>query len=653
MAINQPNNQETDNNKEVVSDISKTLYDLEWEIGYRNEYINKRDRYIYGDALLQEGVKIPDGHDKTLFNLLKRVVDIHTAQIMGRDFQVTSNYDKEDLSAYENQPEEKDLAEMRNKKRKADADARKKVVDGIIRDNGGYAPFKLGARIGSFGGTTVIKMWADKEAKKIRYTMIESVQNFRAVWSDNNFRERDADAYIYQISEMQAYKQYGNKLKPGENFALSKLGDIFSLASATSGKHAPDTVITSDPLEQNQRTMVTVIDYTGLLPGWGSTNGSIHKVDKGKENEINVLIVGGNVVQTIDDTTELPHYYIVRNREHPRHAWGESDVSESLLQINATLLQVMSDAITLGNKTLFPKWLAKGWDVGATPKPKQRQAAYIPASQEQSLELVQNPVSALGEYENLVHQIMDFFVREAGVGRVLFDDPEINTNSNQALITTLKSVIDIVEDKQSRWTPVLIEMFTDALELSASFVPELRDAVSTDEEWHMEIEWPSVLRREDATYQQMLLNWFNAGTLSYDTVMEKLGYDASEERDRLIDNMSDPVLAAVLGHQLPLLAQQEIAPPQPVQPQTKYNVNVKADATLNPVENEAVISEVMGATQFPATGTPPTSSPNPTQANPTLTSDQNVDQTASQPGSGATAVSPQGAINQLNQQQGK
>ena len=99
----------------------------------------------------------------------------------------------------------------------------------------------------------------------------------------------------------------------------------------------------------------------------------------------------------------------------------------------------------------------------------------------------------------------------------------INPVSNQALMTTMKGLIDIVEDKQARWTPVLIEMFTEALKLAVYIAPEMKAAINEDD-WFLKIEWPSVLRREDATYQQMWLNLFNAGVISLETYYEKLGF---------------------------------------------------------------------------------------------------------------------------------
>jgi hypothetical protein len=281
------------------------------------------------------------------------------------------------------------------------------------------------------------------------------------------------------------------------------------------------------------------------------------------------------------------------------------------------------------------------------------------------------------ETKAFVEELKENFVRVAKIGRVLFDDPTINPSSNQALMTTLKGVVDVVEEKQSNWEPILKEMFKDALDLAAQMVPALKPVVEEDG-WDLKIEWPSILRKEDATYQQMWLNRFNSNTTSLETYMEAMGVDDPiEEVDRIRDEMKDPVTAAVLSRQLGALAGQVISPQGPPSPDVK--VSLRGD--LTPFQ-EANIASQQGFNEGPypptagpqgqgglaaqenqdnqgfvegnpfAGGTPIQQSPDG-QPLPQLTPDQNTGQTASMPGSGAPAVSPQGALNQVNQREGK
>lgn len=671
-----------DESMQLVSDIRGAIASLEPDVEQRNLYMNRRDWYIYGDGLW-ENLEIEDGFDRTLYNFLPRVVDIHTSQLMGRAFQIYSYYEKDDVSIYEKGDPQLEAALITNKRKKADADSRKRFVDAIIRDNGGYELFKHGARIGTAYGTTVYKMWWDNQDKKIRISLLESPQNYRAGWSDTNFRERDFDAYVYQISYSDAKRQYGSYLGPDEDFDSS--GSQDSIQNSSFG-------LTSDPLDQNMATprinsqtyrqMVQVIDFTGYLDGWAAKDGKLVEVDKGDETRISLLIVGGHVCHVITDENRMPKYYVINNRSTPRRAWGDSDLPDSALEINATYIERMSDYITLVNKTLFPMIMARGFEMSSVPKKRQRQMSVVPMAQEQSLEAVNLPQQFGFEYSKLLDELKEAFVKVTGVGRVLFDDPTVNNDSNQALMTTLKGVIDIVEDKQTRWEQALIAMFTDALALAAKYVPAIKEAMPDDEYWYLYVRWPSVLRREDAAYQTMYLNRFNAGTISMDSYLEAMGTDdVSEELDRIKDNMQDPVTAAIMGHALPELAHYAVLKEQGI-PAWGYvtpKVTLRGDLTpqqeANMAENYQWNSGPYGPSIGPQgqqgtaandnvinqgfiqgnafEGGMPTGVKPGQPINPQLTPDQNVNAPVSQPGSGAPAVSPQGAVNMNNQNNGK
>jgi hypothetical protein len=628
---------ETDLNKKLATDVNSALKDLEYDVTQRNDYINTREKYLYG-AGLYENIDFEVGQWFAEYNYLKRVVDIHAAQLMGRGFNVYSYYDKEDLSPYEGNEDALHLAVLRNKKAKASADARKKAVDAIIRDNGGLAKFKDGAQQGSGFGTTAFKMWYDKKEKKIKYVLLESPQNYRAFWTDSDFRERDADAYVWQISEDKAYRDYGSKLGPNETFNFSKFGEPFTLI--------PDTSRTP----QTERKMVTIIDFTGYLKGYKASGDKVVPCKRGDETRINILIVGGKVVQTITEERYLPNYYLIPNRVEVRRAWGASDLPQAALDINQEIVQLEADSMTWANKNLFKLIKAKGFTPESIPKKKPRKQQAVAMAPEQDLVEMETNNATLQEFRSLIDAKMDAFVRVTGVGRVLFDDPSVNTGSNQALITTLKPVIDVVEDKQSRWEPVLVEMFTKALKLAAEDIPELKEAVNTDEDWFLCIEWPSVLRREDATYQTMWLNLFNANAISLETYHEKLGLDYSEEMDRLRDELTDKIPAAVISRQLGLLASQLISPPAPVEPQKKININVNAKTESGDPVTNAVIEEALGGPggeQAVDQMIQPEGS-----ANPQITPDQNTTQPVSQPGTGQPQVSGEGAVAQQQQNAG-
>lgn len=648
---------------DLYNDIVHALLDLDIEVSKRNSYMNKRYRAVYQDGIYHD-IDIAANEWFAEYNLLRRVVDIQTSQLFGRGFNVVSDYSKEDLSAYEQNPAEKEAMKLKNKRLKAQAELRQKLVKAIITDNGGMQIFEDGGRIGSAMGMTVYKVAPDVKNKKAEITLLETPQNYRAGWSDNNFRERDFDAFVYQISLSKANRLYKDRLPEGANFRESRVGS--PLEDSTAADINTNNGIRS--LEQptnTDRRMVTVVEFVGYLSEWGGDGESIYEVEDGEETRFSALCVGGYIVDVETDEKLLPRYFPINNQQVPRQPWGDADIVDSLIDINKEIVRLMADMGVWADKNLWKILMGKGLsnEQMLRLKGKRRTTKMLGMAQDQTIEEVQTSSQPLTEFARLVDQKIDLFVRIAGIGRVLLDDPTINANSNQALMTTLKGVVDIVESKQKRWTPALREMFRFALELSAQFAPAIKPALTDDPNWDLDIEWPPVLRREDATYQTMLLNMFNANAMSLETYLQKaMGDGAADEIDRLRDESTDPLLLAILSKQLPLLAQQLIAPPPPPgsgEPDIKYNVSVKADATADPVANADLIRVV--DPQLPDEGVASTAvqgmTPSPqalgSQASPTLTADQNTGQAASQPGSGAPAVSASGAAAQANQNAGR
>ena len=121
--------------KEFIASVRSLLSEVRTEVSERNDKITDRDGYIYGD-LLEQNLDIPIGHDHTPVNWLRRTVEIHKIQFMGRPFQVISTYDTKDSSTAADDADKQRL-DIENKKQKEFAELRKGVVDDIIRDNGG------------------------------------------------------------------------------------------------------------------------------------------------------------------------------------------------------------------------------------------------------------------------------------------------------------------------------------------------------------------------------------------------------------------------------------------------------------------------------------------------------------------------------------
>jgi hypothetical protein len=652
------------------------LGSVETEVSKRNTRIADRDGYIYGDKLT-ENIDIPLGHDFTPVNWLKRTVEIHKTQFMGRPFQIISGYDTKDVSTAQDDNEKQQI-QMLNKKQKALAELRKKTIDDIIRDNGGHALFADGAESASAVGDFIIKMYFDEDAKKLVLAPIESVENCWALWSQDDFRQYDAFAFVNQISKQRAMDLYGVSADIATSPAGKPLDTITTgqLTAVTTG--AVTTATTKGDGTGLTRPMVTVLELTGKVPGYASDNSRLKKVKPGNETELNVVFVGDKLVRLIDDPKKLPRYYIYPNRKARRRAWGLSDITESAININATYIETLSDWRTVQMKVNFPKF--RGFNFGpdtTMPKMANRKVQFLPLGEGQDVQVLQQGDANGLEFEKMLDELKEQFVRETGISRVLFDDPSITLNSNQALLTSMKPTSDIAENKKQLWAPILARMFTDALELVSRHLPELKD-LSADS-YFLKVQWPSVMQKEDPIYQQMLLNRWNAKTISLQSYLEAQG-ESNEEVDRLRDEMTDPLVAAIHAGQLASTYAINFMPPPSTQP-PKVNVSLKGELSPDQEANLAYMHGFNGGDGQPY---PTTAGPQGTEGDRAITHANNANNLAgtfpnqtpvqtgpngapvstpanntpgagavSQPGSGAPAVSPQGAINQTNQNNGR
>lgn len=589
----------------------------ETSIAERNAAIAERDEYTYGDAL-EKYLDIPVGHDFTPVNWLRRTIEIHKNQFMGRGFTTVSTYELDDIDNVD--PEDQGRIQVENDRRKAFAEQRKSLVESVIRDNGGNALFSMLAESSGLAGDAAVKCWFDKDADKYVISPIESIENLHVIWARDDFRSRQAVAYVYQMPKSEAIRDYGVP----EDVPTSPLGQPLVLES-------------NRPVANNFSTqkMVTVLEITGLIEGWGTENGKIKQVSPGKENEFNAVIVSNCVYSVIDDKLKMPKYYILPNKRQRRRPWGVSDISDAAININVTYVETLSDWRTVAAKVNFPKY--KGFGFGKDtqmPKTENRKVQILPLADGQDIVPLNQEDANQIDFRAQMDELKEQFVRETGISRVLFDDPSVTFNSNQALLTSMKPTSDIAEAKKQLWTPILVEMFTDALEVIAANKPELKDLVDTDDNWGLRIIWPSVLQKEDPIYQSNLLNRFNAGLLSVQSYMEAQG-DSNEEIDRLKDEATDPVTAAILGKAWPQLAQ-IILNAATAELQAWYQASLPQEVPSGGAPNSTGVNSNGGAAMVAPEGTQVDTGMAP----------------VSQPGTGATAASAGGAVAQVAQNGG-
>jgi len=565
--------------RSFVGEARSQLATLTGEIALRNKVISTNDAYVYGD-LLSRSLDVPIGHDFTPVNWLRRVAEIHRVQTMGDGFSVTSSYHGKDLSGVDD-PQEKQQLQLENQKKKQFAEKRGEIIQAIERDNGGDQLWARMVENASVIGTSVLKAWYSEKDQKYRMEMIESVEHFYAIWSRSNFRSYDATAYVYQISKQQAVEQFN--VPP--DVATSPLGmPLAVLSSANTVEY-----ISTQP-------MVTVMEINGRIQGWGTDgNGYIQRVPVGQENPINAVVVGDRVKRVVDDPKYMPHFYVFPNKMIRKRPWGLPDITQPAISINQTYIETLSDWRTVASKVNFPKYKAFGFGFDTQlPKPKARTVEMIGLGEGQDIQPIQNPNSQAGgdvDFQRQMAELKEEFVRETGISQQLFDLPDsANSNSNQAMLTAMKSISDQIAARRQLWEPIIIKVFEDAFDVLSLWDDNIKELNSGDDNWYLRVNWPPALKRDDPTYQTMLINRLNTNSISLQSFMERLGENGKEELDRIRDEMEDTFTAAIHGKMVQLMAEFKIAGPPTAAP-PKTTISLRGDLTPEQETNLSVMHQ--------------------------------------------------------------
>lgn len=518
--------------KEFVLNALQLLDQATSEVADRNSDIQEKDQFIYGDAI-DRTLNIPAGHDRTPVNWLKRVVEIHKDQFMGRGFQVVSTYNSKDISSTTD-PQEQQSILIENKKAKEYAEQRQALYKSIIDDNGGFSMWQDLAENASAIGTAAIKAYYDEEEGKYELCPIESIENLYVVWEEDNFREYKALGYVYQVTKSDAIADYGIDA----DAPTSLLGQPLEYKWSTG------------PINVSDQEMVTVMSITGEFDGYAVENGKIVEVPLGKETEMHALIVANKIYMVIGDEKKMPKYYILPNKRIRRRPWGLSDVSDAAIEINRTYIETLSDWRTVASKVNFAKYKAFGFVPGSElPKPKPRTTEMMALGDGQDIQLLNQGDANQVDFKAQLEELKEQFVRETRISRVFFDDPSVTLNSNQALMTSMKPTTDVAEAKKNLWGPIIAEIFEDALNTIAQYDESVKAVVEADDSASVKVMWPSTLQKEDPTYQQMLLNRFNASTMSLQSYLEAQG-ESKEEIDRIREEFENPLTGAILAKNL-------------------------------------------------------------------------------------------------------
>lgn len=672
----------------VVSKLITNLINYQTDVVERNQYIDKRDRYLYGDGLF-ETVLIPDGFDQTLYNYLRPITQIHATQFMQDPFSIYANYRSQTAEGAdpnnEQEVQTQEVQKLENTESQVKAWGKKDAWDAIVRDNGGHELWVEGAQTGSDYGSTLYQTWWDDDAKKVRIQLLESIQNWFPIWSDTNFRERIGDAYVTQIAPVIANGQYQSKIPQG-GFPVSYAGEPLTTiqgATSTLTASAGETVSSAS----TRRPMVTVFNFTGKLPGLCERDGEYFDCAPGDETKVSFKAVGNAIVEKISNVEHMPKFYYIPNSIVPRRPYGESDIPEAALQINATIIQAKSDQLTRANKVLYPIIQAIGFEDGTVPPRNQREMTIVPMEPGQEFKPVMFDSQGI-EIDRIIADLLTDLLKVTRLPRVLFDDPTVSLNSNQALLTSLRPMTDVVTRKQRLWEPILTQMANDCLKMAALHDDTIAQLLEDDTSY-LYIAWPSILRKDDPAHQALLINDLHAGAISIRTYMERRGIqDVSEEINRVAAGMDNPTEAAMQSGMLGTIAHFTIQkangiPPWgyivpkvslrgDLSPEQEYNMadnyqwnSGPAGGAMGPQGNDGtrandnfINAPVMAGSQSTLVNTqaqPIPGQPQGGQPAAQMTPGQNQpgSQPMSMPGSGAPAVTPQGAMAQGMQRRGR
>lgn len=680
--------------KSFVGETRSQLATLTGEIAQRNKVIMSNDSYVYGD-LLQRSLNVPAGHDFTPVNWLRRVCEIHRTETMGDGFTVSTSYHGVDVDSASD-PNAKDQLQLINNKKKTYAEKRNQLINAMIRDNGGMATFARMVENASAVGDTVVKAWVEPDPtnpnkmKKYRYEMIEFLEHFYAVWSQDNFREFDFCAYVYQISKQEAVQRFGVP----QDIATSPLGMPLAVLSSANTINYMST-----------QPMVTVMEINGRVQGWGTDgNAKIIRKPVGQENIFNAVIVGDRVFRVIDNPKYLPKFYIFPNKLIRRRPWGLPDITNAGININQTYIETLSDWRTVASKINFPKWKAYGFGLDTPmPKPKPRTAEILPLGEGQDIRPLGTGIAEANvvDFERQLQELKEAFVRETGISASMFDMPDTPALPTRAAASlSTQSLSDQVRARRQLWEPIIKQMFLDAFDTLSLWDDNIKELAQGDDNWYVRVSWPPMMRKDDPSYVTMVLNQSIAGFQSIQTLFERLGLNAKEEIDRINDEMNNPLTAAMHGKMMQLLAEFKIAGP-PTSAPPKINVNLRGDITpqqetnlsvqhgfgngpifgpsvgpqgeqglraIDDLQAEGMVSGKTYNTGMPVTGggqpvngqgalsTVSQINNGQSQSPQTITppsGNQPGEQVMSQPGTGATPNSPQGNINQQAQRSGR
>jgi hypothetical protein len=399
----------------------------------------------------------------------------------------------------------------------------------------------------------------------------------------------------------------------------SALEEESSAEESSSGSHEPGYEYgTTNTSNQSQNNLVasgktnlpkcTVVDY------W--------------DEEANMILVNGEVVQYVKHNWGFNPWIIIPNIHLPNKPWGISDV-DFLIEPQVEYNEASNDERDFIRAAVNIKYVAKNMEDfdPESIKTGSGQVIFIQGDDSDFAAMPQ-PVNTFpaDTYLTRVTKVL----HDLGIPEVTFGSAGGDSGRSKAI--DYQSMVDVIEDKRRSWLLAMNEICKRIQILGYKYFPQDFFKNPDDNKFEVrpvELDWSDIVPLTSSERIVNVVNKVQAGIISFATALKELGYkDVDAEIAKLKAEESDPELAVIRHKVVELIPGIEEA---------------ATNKQEKDIQMQAAVNGAMGNAGGVAT---PPESPSPT-----LVSSQNSGsaQPMSVPGGGRSFSSAQGFINQIGQ----
>jgi len=395
-----------------------------------------------------------------------------------------------------------------------------------------------------------IKVYYDKNDKDIKVINVEKPENLIVIWRGDDLQEYIGVAHKELISVKAIKDEFGIEVKPDVTPKGSK-GEV------SKGSHQAGQEYTTKSSEQTGR---------GNVPEAKLTAPSAWVVDWWDE-EINVVLIGENLVQYVKHNWNFNPYTIGHNIHNPGKPWSLSDI-DFLIDPNVELNEVSNDErdfIRVGANTKFVAINMPDFDPESL-KPGSGQVIFVdgPDSDFRALPIQVNTFPADSYANRMKKHLHDLGIPEVTYGGA-------SGVSGRAKAIDYQSMLDKVDDKRDAWELVLRGVYDRIQILGQKYFPAeyWNGPDGNFEIRQVDFDWHDILPITQSDRIVDIINKVQGLGLPLRTALAELGYKDVEAIVELIKKEArDEDLAPIKAKMWALLpgireAQEEVVEATP------------------------------------------------------------------------------------------